>query len=197
MTSSADNYDVSLEFYTAQGGMFSVGAFRKDVSDFFASVTRIAEAADLQELQLDPQYLGWEIVTLRNGGTARTNGFEFSLQHSLQPLGRWGQPFQVFVNGSKLDVSGAQSGEFTGFLPRGLNWGFTYNQKRLKVTTRWNYKGQRLSSVVPALGPDGAQYFSAITTMDMNVEFRVSPRLAIFCNTQNLTGASERLERFG
>jgi iron complex outermembrane recepter protein len=194
---SAKNYDVSLEFYTAQGGLFSIGAFRKDVSDFFFDSTRIATAEDLQELQLDAQYIGWEIRTTANGGNARTDGIEFSIQHSLQPLGKWGQAFQVFLNGSKLHVSGQQSAEFTGFVPKSVNWGVTYNQKRLKVTTRWNYRAKRVSSVVAALGPNGAQYFSANTTMDLNADFRVSPRLALFANFQNLLGVTEKLERYG
>jgi TonB-dependent receptor len=194
---SAKNYDLSLEYYTPQGGLFSVGAFRKDVADFFFDSTRIATAEDLDALQLESQYIGWEITTTNNGGSAQTNGIEFSLQHSLQPLGKWGQAFQVFVNGSKLKVSGAQSAEFTGFVPKSANWGFTYNHKRLKLTTRWNYRAKRLSSVVAALGPNGAQYFSASTTMDMNVDFRLTPRLALFANFQNLLGETERLERYG
>jgi iron complex outermembrane recepter protein len=194
---SAKNYDISLEYYTSHGGLFSIGAFRKDVSDFFVDSTRIATAEDLEELQLDPQYIGWEIDTRANGGTARTDGIEFSVQHSLQPLGKWGRPFQVFINGSKLTVSGAERDSFTGFVPKSLNWGFTYNQKRLKVTTRWNFRGKRLQSVVAALGPNGAQYFSASTTMDLNVDFRLTPRLALFSNFQNVLGETEKLERYG
>lgn len=33
--------------------------------------------------------------------------------------------------------------------------------------------------------------------MDLNVDFRVHPRLAVFANFQNLLGETERLERYG
>ena len=194
---SAKNYDLSLEYYTPQGGLFSIGAFRKEVTDFFFDSTRIATAEILEEMQLDPQYMGWEILTTSNGGDARTDGIEFSIQHSLQPLGKWGQPFQVFINGSKLTVSGEERNNFTGFVPKSANWGLTYNQKRVKVTARWNYKAKRIQSVVAALGPNGAQYFSALTTMDLNLDFRLSPRFGLFANAQNILGKSDKLERYG
>src|SRR5262249_25737288 len=40
----ADNYDLSLEYYTKTGGLFSVGAFRKDIAHFFTNVTTLATA---------------------------------------------------------------------------------------------------------------------------------------------------------
>jgi iron complex outermembrane receptor protein len=194
---SAKNYDVSLEYYTPQGGLFSVGVFRKDIRDFFVDSTRIATAQDLQDLDLDAQYLGWEILTSTNGGNARTDGIEFNFQHSLQPLGAWGRPFQVFVNGSKLTLSGNQRASFGGFTPEMLNWGVNFNRQRVKAIARWNYRGERLQSVVAALGPNGAQYSAAITTLDLLLEYRVSPRLGVFANIQNIFNATNRIARYG
>ena len=60
---SAENYDVSLEYYSDQGGLFTAGVFRKDIKDFFGNVVKLATAADLQELGFDPTYVGWQLST--------------------------------------------------------------------------------------------------------------------------------------
>jgi iron complex outermembrane receptor protein len=194
---SAKNYDLSLEYYTSQGGLFSLGVFRKNVDGFFFDSTRLATAQDLDELGLDPQYLGWEIVTRANGGASRTDGIEFNIQHSLQALGAWGRPFQVFVNGTKLKLYGEQRANFAGFTPESLNWGFNFNHRRLKVVARWNYTGERFRALVAALGPNGAQYTPRRTTMDLNVNFRLRPRLSAFANINNVFGVTDALLRYG
>jgi iron complex outermembrane receptor protein len=194
---SAKNYDVSLEYYTSQGGLFSIGVFRKNVDGFFFDSTRLATAQDLGELGLDPQYLGWEIVTRANGGASRTDGIEFNLQHSLQALGAWGRPFHAFVNGTKLKLYGEQRANFAGFTPESLNWGINFNHRRFKVVARWNYVGERFRALVAALGPNGAQYNPRRTTMDLNLDFRLRPRLSVFANFNNVFGATDSLVRYG
>ena len=194
---SARNYDLSIEWYTQQGGVFSVGVFRKDISGFFVNSTRLATERDLQELELDDQYLGWEIITRANGGNSRTDGLEFNFQHSLQPLGVWGRPFQVFVNGSKLTLSGDQQSNFSGFTPEILNWGIKFNHQRVRIIARWNYRGERFQSFVPALDPNGGQYALARTITDLNLEFRVSPRVTLFANFQNVFGVPDQVDRYG
>jgi TonB-dependent receptor len=194
---SAKNYDISLEYYTPQGGLFSVGAFRKQVRDFFVTTSLIATEADLERFDLGPQYLGWEINSTANGGTSRTDGIEFNAQHSLQRLGAWGRPFQVFVNGSKLKLSGGRLADFNGFVRGTASWGASYSRERLKLIARWNHRGQRRDAVVAALGPDGANYAVPRTVMDLNAEFRFSPRLVLFAYAQNVLGVADDFERFG
>lgn len=120
---TADNYDLSLEYYSPKGGAFSVGAFRKDIRDFFGSGAKIATVDDLKEFELDPRFVGFEIRTKFNAGSARVSGMEFSARHSLERLGGWGRHFSVFVNGTKLKLEGSQSADFTTFIPTTANWG--------------------------------------------------------------------------
>lgn len=40
----ADNFDLSLEYYTKKGGLYSVGAYRKDIDGYFESSVSIATA---------------------------------------------------------------------------------------------------------------------------------------------------------
>jgi outer membrane receptor protein involved in Fe transport len=94
---TADNYDLSLEYYTRQGGSFSGGVFVKELRDFFGTAVKLATAADLEELGLDPRYVGWNLNTKFNSGNARITGTELNLRHSLRALGAWGSYFTVFA----------------------------------------------------------------------------------------------------
>ena len=69
-----DNYDLSLEYYTANGGLISGGVFMKEVTGFFGSQVKIATEEDLEALGLDPGYEGWELTTQFNlPGTSQGN----------------------------------------------------------------------------------------------------------------------------
>ena len=193
---SAKNYDLSLEYYTPQGGLFSVGAFRKDVAGFFVDETHLATEKDLADYELDPGYLGWEIVTSKNAGATRIHGLEFNAQHSLQPLGAWGRPFQLFINGSKLKQDGKERVNFSGFAPMNLNWGLNFNHSRIRVTARWNYVAERFRSLVANIGTNGGQYTVAKTSMDLNTDFRISPRLSVYANFNNILGVEDKLDRY-
>ena len=49
---TADNYDLSLEYYTSKGGLYSVGVFMKNITNFFGNSVRIATLADTEVLQV-------------------------------------------------------------------------------------------------------------------------------------------------
>lgn len=194
---SADNYDLSLEYYTQQGGMFSAGVFLKEIADFFGDDVRIATQTDLDELGLDQRYLGWRLQTKFNSGDARITGVELNLRHSLAPLGPWGRYFTVFANGTKLKLEGSRQASFSTFVPESASWGVTFNRKRIMVGARWNYRGQIKSAAYPALGPDAFGYTAARLMLDLNLSYRLSSRLSLVVNVNNLTGSPDRYFRYG
>ncbi|MEY4938397.1 MAG: hypothetical protein RIQ93_132 [Verrucomicrobiota bacterium] len=194
---TAENYDLSLEYYTAKGGAFSVGAFQKDISNFFGSGAKLATLADLTQLDLDPRYVGFELRTKFNAGSARVSGMEFSAKHNLERLGGWGRYFTVFVNGTKLHLEGSQSADFSTFIPKTANWGFTFRKERVSVGLRWNYRGQVPGTLQTAFGPDAYNYSEAITKMDFTLGYQISPRLAFAGNVKNIFDANTVRTRYG
>ncbi|MDO8545274.1 MAG: TonB-dependent receptor [Opitutaceae bacterium] len=195
---SADNYDLSLEYYTEQGGLFSVGAFRKDIRDFFGNSVRIATATDLEALGLDPRFEGWMLTTRFNlPGSARVSGFEFNLRQSLRPLGGWGKYFSAFVNGTKLDLDGDQDAEFGGFITKSANWGFDFSRKPFAFMAKWNHRGRQRRGNVPALGLDAYEYGKERTRLDINVDYQLRPNLFLYVSGQNIFDVPEVLLRYG
>ena len=195
---SADNVDVSLEYYTAQGGLFSAGIFRKDISNFFGNVVKLATATDLQNLGLDPRYLGWNLTTTYNlPDTARVTGMEFNVRHSLSVLGKWGRQFQAFANGTKLDLDGNKDADFGSFVSESASWGFNFNRKPFSAMAKWNYRGTQRRNNIPALGPDAYEYVKGRVTLDLNVDLQLRKNLFLYFSGQNILNVPEILNRYG
>ncbi len=183
---TANNYDLSLEYYTQAGGVFTAGAFVKDISNFFGTEVRLATEADLAEVGLDPKYVGWNLSTKFNSGDARVSGVEVSVRHSLGELGAWGRHFTIFANATKLRLEGSAYASFESFIPKTANLGFSYSWKRISVIPKWNYRGLNKLVAVPAFGPDAFRYIDPRTIVDLNVVYRLTPRLALTGSINNL-----------
>jgi TonB-dependent receptor len=183
---TADNFDLSLEYYTDTGGLFSAGAFRKDISDFFGAVARIATPADIEAFGLDPRYVGWTLSTKVNAGDARISGVEFNLRHSLAFAGNWGRQFQVFVNGTKLELKGNSEADWRGFVPESLNWGFTFARRPFTVMAQWTHQGESQKAPVATMGANAFVFRQPRTSMDLNVEYLVHAKFSVFANVRNV-----------
>ncbi len=186
---TADNFDVSLEYYTVSGGFFTVGAFHKEIRDFFANRVTVATADDLEALGLDPEYVGWQLSTRYNAGSAQVSGAELSARHSLAPLGAWGRNFTVFFNATQLRLRGSRQSDFTGFIPRNVNWGVTFSRRPFTLNAKWNYRGEQQLAAQPAFAPDAYNYTAARTTLDLGADYQLSRRLSLNANLRNLFNA--------
>lgn len=194
---SADNYDLSVEYYTRRGGLFSAGVFLKEIRDFFGSSVKLATVEDLEALGLDPRYVGWNLSTKFNSGDARVSGMEFNLRHSLRMFGQWGSYFTVFANATKLKLEGNQQASFTSFIPESANWGASFSRKQFTLMARWNYRGLDKGAAVPAFGADAFGYIEARTTLDLSAAYQLSRHLSLTASVNNLFDAPQTALRYG
>jgi iron complex outermembrane receptor protein len=89
---SANNYDLSVEAYGVRDATISVGVFRKDLQDFFISTTTTVTADTLEEFGLGNEFNGYDLVTMRNGGSATLTGVGVELSPKPEvpaPMGAW------------------------------------------------------------------------------------------------------------
>jgi TonB-dependent receptor len=194
---TADNFDLSAEYYTPNGGMVSAGLFLKEIKDFFGNGVKLATLADLEELGLDPQFVNWNISTKFNAGDARISGAEFEVRQSLRFLGRWGNAFHVFANGTYLKLEGDRDADFTSFVPKSANWGVSFSRQRLQLSARWNYRSVNRRGAVPAFGPDAYNYFPASTRLDLSAAYQASRRITVVSSVNNVSYVPERTYRYG
>ena len=194
---SADNYDLSLEYYTKKGGLFSVGAFQKSIQNFFGNVVKLANLADTEEFGLDPRYVGWRVSTKINAGDARVSGVEFNVRHSLAGLTPWGRYFTAFANGTKLKLEGSSRAAFNNFTPESLNAGLTYSKRSLMLMAKWNYRGKRRLGALPALGPDAYEYNDHYKSVDVNAEYQLRKGLSLYLSASDVFNAAKVTQRYG
>lgn len=187
---TADNYDLSLEYYTDQGGLYSVGVYRKDIDGFFQRRIKIATAADLAELDMDTRYVGYQLNTTYNLGKGRTSGIELSARQSLGMLGAWGRRFDVFANTTLLE-------DISSFHGKNINAGLTFRLKPVTVQTKVNYRGETRGAAVAAMGPDAYQYEGARTTVDVNLVYTLTARLSLFASSSNALSDDPSADRRG
>jgi len=194
---TADNFDFSLEYYTDSGGLFGVGAFHKEIKDFFGTFAKVATAADVAALGLDPQYAGWQVNTAINTGDARVSGFELSASQSLRVLGAWGAPFKAFANFTKIEVKGDREADFSGFLPQSLNYGLTFSKRGFIVMTKWHRRATVEQDLQVYLGPDARSYIKGRTILDLNVSYQLHRAASLFFNVRNALNERVDFLRYG
>jgi len=193
----ADNFDLSAEYYTDSGGVFSIGAYRKNIANFHDTIVKLATVEDLADLDLDPRYAGWELTTTVNGGDARVDGFDFNIRQSLAPLGGIGRYFSVFANATKLKLQGSRNAAFTRFIPESGSWGVTVTRNPVTLMLKWSARGEQKQAASPAQGPDANLYQEKRTTMDVNLTYQFTRRLQLFANGRNIGNVHYNLLRYG
>ncbi|MFM1746777.1 MAG: hypothetical protein RLZZ188_443 [Verrucomicrobiota bacterium] len=194
---TADNYDLSAEYYTDNGGLISAGVFLKELRNFFGDASRRATPELLAELGLPERYLDWNINSKFNSGNARITGGEINVRQNLRRLGRWGGYFTLFGNATRLKLEGNPGASFSSFIPKSGNWGFTFARQRVTFTARWNHRGLDKRLPQAAFGPNGYEYIEARTVLDINGSYQLSRTLSFVASANNIFNEPYRFLRYG
>lgn len=195
---SADNYDLSLEYYFTAHGQFSAGYFRKDVQDFFGTVRFPATPELLEEYGLSDDYLAYEVSTTHNAGRARMTGYELSYRQSLAFLPRWARGVLVFANFTDTRPRGSRSADFGGTLRRSINWGIGLSRTRYSVNLNWNFRGKQRGALITGTNvpPGTYSYQAARLLLDVSAEYRLHKWIAFYATARNLTNEVQNEQRY-
>jgi TonB-dependent receptor len=192
---TADNFDLSLESYQIKDGVGSVGVFRKNIKNFSAAVRTAAtpELLELYGLETDPTLLNYEISTRTNLGDATIDGFEFSYRQSLTFLPNWARGLQVFVNATRLSLSGSNSADFGSFTPESYAGGVNFVRSRYFVKFSFTHqpaarRGLVAASAANGIPADTYDYQSSRTRWSRSVQYNLSKRYAFYGAMTDLSG---------
>ncbi len=200
---TADNYDLSLEYYFGRGGLASVGVFQKDLKDFWGNTPGSPATPELlRQLGLDDRYLNWTVNSRINVGDARISGAEFNFVRTLNFgfLPDWTRNFSVSTNGTMLHLEGANGADFRRFISKAGNVSLSWNKRPVSARLTWNYRGRQKNA--PQTGAQyGAttgffEYYDSRYNIDANFEYTLSRRARIFANARNILNQPQVLERY-
>jgi iron complex outermembrane recepter protein len=192
---SADNFDVSLEYYFNQGrGVVSLGGFKKTITNPFAGITGPLSREAAEAIGYDyALYSNYRLITRYNStDQAKITGLELDYRQQLDALHPVARGLTVFANGTLLDLDGPRDADFDQFYPKTANWGFTYSCSRVKLDLSWNYNGGRKTDSLP-WAPTAERHILPRTVLDLSSEFRLSERFWVFASARNLTNSKERI----
>ena len=197
---TADNFDVSLEYYFGRGGVASVGAFVKEIDDFWGTSTSRLTPASIQEYGLDERYADWTVSTQINVGEARISGAEFNFVQQLDFLPGWARNFSVSANGTLLHLEGSNAADFRRFIPKAGNLSLSWNRSPVTARLNWNYRGRQKNGPQTGnqYGADNGffEYYDSRSTIDANFEYMFSRRVRLFANARNILNTPQVLERY-
>ncbi|GAA0878083.1 TonB-dependent receptor [Algoriphagus jejuensis] len=173
------NFDLMAERYFENVGLFSGGAFYKDIDDFVYTITTQGYS--------DPQF-GSDLQYSRpeNGGTAQVYGFETSFQRQIF------KNFGVYLNYTytKSSTTGIEGREeedlqLPGTAGNMFNASLSYENKRFVARVSLNYASDYLDE----LGGEGFEdrFYDKQTFLDVNASYAITPKWRVFAEGNNLT----------
>jgi iron complex outermembrane recepter protein len=202
---TARSFSARLEYYPPGVGQLSVGAFRRDVENFFGSTTLPATPELLELYSLDPNVYGqYPVATQHNlQDSVRMQGVNANYKQALTFLPYWARGVQVFANVSAQRLLGPAAANFAGFVPRTYNWGATLNRERYSLRANWNYRGHQRRNAIASPGPNTSIepgtyiWWPKQLYLDINAEYYFYKRFALYAALRNVLDAPDDIQIYG
>ena len=192
---TADNYDLTLESYLFKGGVGSIGVFQKDISGFFvtSAIEATPEILDLYGLPAGSD-VTYELRTRDNGNEpTRIRGFEFNYKQPLTFLPHWARGVQVFLNYTRLQLSGSNDSDFTGFNPETISYGVNLTRPRYSVKFLMQVQGETRRAPVGVNATTGIPentflWQGAKERPTLTADFRVTKNVSLYGSISDFFG---------
>jgi iron complex outermembrane recepter protein len=203
---TANNYEAHLEYYTSQGGVIGVGAFRKNISNNQVTRTVLMDTPELvAAFGLEPEYLGYDAVTWVNEGVGRLDGVEFETRQPLDvilPGFARGFVFTGSFNYNNLAKFNYENGnistDFQNFYETQIKGSMSYRRGRFGASAGFIRNGrvyrqrddvsQTISGVRHLIG-EGHRYYPPYTTVDFSLDYALNKWAKISISGRNVTNA--------
>jgi TonB-dependent receptor len=145
-----NNFELSIEKYFEPVGLFSVGAFLKEISNYSRTFASTVPSTGLDGGGL---YAGYTLTTTLNIGTARVRGLEASYQQQFSFLpGVW-KGLGAFANYTYLQAEGnfgtiATTSKLGNLAPRSGNGGLNFRYRGLDLRFLANWTAEKYKSTL-------------------------------------------------
>lgn len=190
--STSHNFDIQVEYYTARGGLYSVGLFYKKMQGFYYDKVTLFNGAYDSMGQPIPVAGGLlEYTKAENANGAVNRGVELIAQQRLyflpQPFGN----FRISLSATFTDSDAKYPDRPNEKLP---TFGFSktiftssleYVHGKFRGQISYRYRSDYLSSL--AAPPLANDIFAAREQVDVELSYRLARRTRLFLSGDNLT----------
>ncbi|MSU49916.1 MAG: TonB-dependent receptor [Opitutus sp.] len=197
------NYETHLEYYTPQGGVISVGAFRKNIHNWQITKNSLLDSAErAADFDIGAEYVGYQISTFQNDGNGRIDGAEFELRQPLDPfvpnsLG-WLKGFHLVGSFNQNDLRKRGNnigGDFSTLYQTQAKASLSYRKKKLYGNVGIINYGKVFRQQEDAAGHYGTRFYPPFNTIDFNASYAITRWAKLFVSGSNITGARKLRER--
>jgi len=190
---TADNFDLSAEYYFEPAGVVSVGLFHKELKSFIytAGGAVVPTGADNG---FGGEYAGYILTTQYNGGAAKIQGFElnYSQQFTFLP-GIW-KGLGAYANFTKMKAEGNYGSgaaialqptpKIAGFNPTTGNLGVSYIRNQITLRVQATYRGRYLATY--NVNESRLVYFRERLRLDLKTAYQLSKRFELYLDVSNI-----------
>jgi TonB-dependent receptor len=188
----SDNFDIQLEYYTDRGGLYSIGYFYKDISDFTYTQTYDFDVLNADGIPIPDEDGDLEYERPLNGTNAKNTGFELIARQGLYFLpGAW-QGFGVAVSATFTDSEADYPNRtdrsdlsLEGFSDKLYTVTLDYNWSNLSARIDYRYRDEYIEGLGSDIESD--EFYAAEERVDGEVHYRVGDNLLISTTVTNLT----------
>jgi TonB-dependent receptor len=188
---TSESYDLGLEYYFGKNGgnVISIGGFRKDIKDFFATQREDTTIEMLESYGLDESFLTYDLIYKFNAGDATVTGLDFNYRQGLTFLPHWARGVDVFYNLTSQRLQGTTLADFSNFVRRNDNYGVTLSRPKFTVRLKVNDRGRQRRNLITGTNmiPGTYRYQAPRRTLDVDFEYRIRRGLSLFVAGRNVT----------
>jgi len=184
----SSNIDLSYERYFEDVGIFSVGMFTKNITDFIAYTKGDVTSAD----NLPSAYNGFELEKAVNGGDASLVGYELAFQRQIFPgLGLYMNVTSISSKIDNLDPElqadrpDIKDDPMPGTSELSYNLSLSMDRGPLNVRLSMNHQGEFLEEYNDTAAED--RWYDEATFVDINASYRLRDNIALYADFNNLT----------
>jgi len=190
----AKNWDFSLEYYFNPSGSLTVGWFHKRLDDLIVSNFNVGTVAPGTDNGYQGEFVGYQIISSANAGTAYTQGWEFSYIQQLRFLPGPLKGLTLNANLSQITAHGdygivgayIKDKDVNGFIPRTMNVSLSWNYKKYGASVSYNYTGENIRAAYNLAAPSRNQYLQARELVNANIRYSIRPSLTLNFGVQNV-----------
>ncbi|MDA1069494.1 MAG: TonB-dependent receptor [Verrucomicrobia bacterium] len=189
----SDNFDIQLEYYTDQGGLFSIGVFYKDISNF--SYDRVYEFDVIGSDGIPVEVPGggdFEYEQPVNGTSATNKGIELIARQQLHflpgALSGLALSGSATFSDSKANIPNRTDRDdltLPGFSDKIYTATLDYAWSGFNLRVDWRFRGD----YVEGLGSDieSDEYFAEQERIDFEISQRIRPGMFVYITGTNIT----------
>jgi TonB-dependent receptor len=187
----SENYDAQIEYYTANGGLYSAGVFYKKIKNFTYNLQYRFNTLGPDDVPIEHPSGAFLYTIPVNGPGAENKGIELIARQRLfflpGPLKGFSAGLSATFTESEAEYPNrpGESLPLPGFSDFIFTGSLEYSWKSIHVRTDYRYRADYIEGLDADFSRD--DWFGAREQVDAEITYRMRRNLSFFVTGQNLT----------